>query len=168
MLVQMELQYMNDYVDRTVKAIDDGQLPQWITDHVREYQESSGKRGHLWDSTAVGGSGLAECLLLTTVGRSTGRTYTHPLLYGLDGDRVLIVASKGGADTHPQWYFNLLAAPRVTVQIASEIFPASARLAEGPERDRVWSIVTITYPPYIDYQAQTTRQIPVFILERCA
>jgi deazaflavin-dependent oxidoreductase (nitroreductase family) len=159
---------MNDYVDETVTALDDGELPGWISDHVRAYQASGGAQGHMWDSTAVGGSGLVPCLLLTTVGRRSGKHYTHPLLYGVDGDRFIIVASKGGADTQPQWYFNLLAHTAVTVQVQAEVFTATAAKASGQERSRLWTLMTTVYPPYLEYQAKTAREIPIFVLERSA
>ncbi len=157
---------MNDYVDETVAHIDRSELPQWISDHVRTYQESDGKEGHYWDATAVGGSGPVPCLLLTTVGRRSGKATTHPLVYGRDGDRYVIVGSKGGADTHPQWYFNLRAAPTVDVQVGPERFTATATLAAGDERRRLWSLMTRVCPPYEDYQAKTQREIPIFVLQR--
>lgn len=157
---------MNDYVDKTVEDIDRGALPQWITDHVRAYQESDGAQGHYWDATAVGGDGPVPCLLLTTIGRRSGKATTHPLVYGTDGDRYVIVASKGGADTHPQWYFNLRATPRVEVQVGQEKFIATATLASGDERRRLWLLMAGVCPPYTDYQAKTLREIPVFVLRR--
>jgi deazaflavin-dependent oxidoreductase (nitroreductase family) len=159
---------MKDYVDETVANIDRGELPQWISDHVRTYRESGGMQGHYWDATAVGGSGPVPCLLLTTVGRRSGKATTHPLVYGMDGDRYVIVGSKGGADTHPQWYFNLRAAPTVDVQAGPERFTATATLASGDERLRLWSLMTRVYPPYEDYQAKTQREIPIFVLQRQA
>ncbi len=157
---------MNDYVDKTVAAIDEGKLPAWITEHVRVYRETAGREGHLWDATAVGGTGPVPCLLLTTSGRRSGQPFTHPLLYGVDGEHFIIVASKGGADTQPQWYFNLLANPAVTVQVGAEVFTANATLATGTEHARLWALMTTLYPPYLDYQAKTSRQIPLFVLSR--
>jgi deazaflavin-dependent oxidoreductase (nitroreductase family) len=159
---------MNDYVDKTVAAIDEGKLPAWITDHVRVYRETAGREGHLWDATAVGGNGPVPCLLLTTIGRRSGQSFTHPLLYGVDGEHYVIVASKGGADTQPQWYFNLLANPAVTVQVGAEVFTANATLATGAEYARLWTLMTALYPPYLDYQAKTSRQIPLFALSKAA
>jgi len=76
-------------------------LPDWIRDHVRRYVESDGADGHLWDASIGGGTGLVPTLLLTTVGRKSGRAITLPLIYGKAGDGYAIVASKGGAPTHP-------------------------------------------------------------------
>src|SRR5690606_18329159 len=113
-------------------------------------------------STEFGGDGLQTCLLLKTVGRRSGKTYVHPLLYGQDGKNYVIVGSKGGADTHPSWYFNLLATPTVEVQVGPDELQVRATLATGAERVRLWALMTSVYPPYVDYQARTTREIPLF------
>ena len=157
---------MSEYLENVISALNAGDLPDWITDHVRAYQATGGREGHLWNATAVGGAGVVPCLLITTIGRRSGKPYTHPLLYGVDGSRYIIVASKGGADTQPQWYFNLLAAPLVSVQVQSELFQAQATLATGDERTRLWQLMTQVYPAYLDYQAKTAREIPIFILAR--
>ena len=114
----------------------------------------------------MAGRGLVPCLLLTTVGRKSGKSYTHPLLYGLDGVNQVIVASKGGSETQPQWYFNLLANPIITVQVKAEKFSARAILAEGATRERLWKLMTEVHPAYSDYQAKTSRELPVFSLEK--
>ncbi len=150
----------------TVDALDQGAVPDWIGEHVRRYQQSGGREGHLWDSSAVGGQGLVPCLLLKTVGRKSGKGYIHPLLYGVDGEGYVIVGSKGGSDTHPQWYHNLVATPEVEVQVGPDIFKARALLAEGAEHQRLWQLMTTHYPAYRDYQTRTSRVIPLFRLER--
>jgi deazaflavin-dependent oxidoreductase (nitroreductase family) len=76
------------------------------------------------------------------------------------------VGSKGGADSHPGWYFNLLENPQATLQVGPEEITVTARLAEGAERDRLWTQMAAIYPPYNDYQAKTSRPIPIFIFER--
>jgi len=152
-------------VDSTLDELDSGSLPSWITDHLNDYQQSNGEQGHFWDATEVGGTNEQPCLVLTTVGRRSGKIYDHPLLYGVDGDNYLIVGSKGGADTDPGWYFNLLASPAVELQVGKEKFVATARLAEGAEHERLWSIMTKVFPPYITYQNKTSRRIPIFVLE---
>jgi deazaflavin-dependent oxidoreductase (nitroreductase family) len=157
---------VNENVEKAVSEIDSGVLPEWIGDHLKQYRDTAGKAGHLWDSTSMGGAGTVPCLLLTAQGRRSGKLLTHPLVYGADGPRYVVVASKGGAETHPQWYFNLLAKPEVTVQVAADVFAASASLAQGSERTRLWELMTSVYPPYNDYQARTTRLIPLFILSR--
>ncbi|MEQ8662143.1 MAG: nitroreductase/quinone reductase family protein, partial [Gammaproteobacteria bacterium] len=108
-------------VKESADAIDAGVVPAWISDHLREYRESGGKAGHLWDATAFGGDGLQTCLLMTTVGRRSGKSHTHPLLYAADGENFVIVGSKGGSDTHPAWYHNLLAHPEVDLQVGTEV-----------------------------------------------
>jgi deazaflavin-dependent oxidoreductase (nitroreductase family) len=134
------------------------QLPDWIRDHLRKYQETNGAEGHLWNGV--------PCLLLTTTGSRSGRQLTLPLIYGRDGDRYLIVASRGGAPDHPAWYKNLAAQPAVRLQVGPEKFAARARTATGAERARLWKSMTQIWPAYDEYQAKTTREIPVVVLER--
>ena len=153
-------------LDTTLDELDKGAVPGWISDHLSEYQKSAGDRGHLWDATEVGGTSEQPCLLLRTIGKRSGKPYNHPLIYGMDGSNYLIVGSKGGADTHLSWYFNLLATPDVELQVGKEKFAATARLAEGQEYTRLWSHMIGVFPPYIEYQKKTSRQIPIFILER--
>ena len=88
-----------------------------------------------------------------------------PLIYGKDGDRHIIIASKGGAPEHPAWYLNLVAQPKVNVQVSDKKFHAVARVATGEERQRLWAMMTGVYPPYPDYQKNTDREIPVVVLE---
>ena len=134
------------------------QLPDWIREHLRKYQETNGAEGHLWNGV--------PCLLLTTTGSKSGRALTLPLIYGRDGDRYLIVASRGGAPDHPAWYKNLAAQPAVRLQVGAEKFAARARAASGTERARLWKVMTAIWPAYDEYQAKTTREIPVVVLER--
>ena len=127
-------------------------------EHVRRYEETDGEVGYLWNG--------ATCLVLTTHGRRTGETRKHALICGFDGDRCVVVASKGGAPAHPIWYLNLVADPEVGVQVRGDRFRAVARTAEGAERDRLWSLMTGVWPNYDQYKERTTRQIPVVVLER--
>ena len=140
-------------------------LPDWIRDHVRRYVESDGADGHLWDASIGGGTGLVPTLLLTTVGRKSGRAITLPLIYGKAGDGYAIVASKGGAPTHPAWYLNLCAQPDVDVQVEARRFRARARTATGEERTALWSQMVEVYAPYTEYQGRAEREIPVVVLE---
>jgi proline iminopeptidase len=128
-------------------------------EHVRRYIETDGKEGHIWREGST-------VLLLTTTGRKTGNQSTTPLIYGLDGANPVIVASKGGAPEDPGWYLNLSKTPEVDVQIEGERFHARARDAAGEERDRLWAAMNEIWPHYEEYQANTTRQIPVVVLER--
>jgi proline iminopeptidase len=89
-----------------------------------------------------------------------------PLIYGETGGKYVVVASKGGAPTHPGWYLNLVAQPAVEVQVAADRFRATARTVTGDERSRLWQTMAAIYPPYNAYQAKTQREIPVVVLER--
>jgi proline iminopeptidase len=128
-------------------------------EHVRRYRETNGEEGHIWREGST-------ILLLTTTGRKSGNKTTTPLIYGLDGDNPVIVASKGGAPEHPGWYKNLVANPAAEVQILGETFPVRARDAEGEERERLWQTMNGIWKHYDEYQTKTDRQIPVVVLER--
>lgn len=108
----------------------------------------------------------APVLLLTTVGRKSGQRRVAPLIYGRDGERLLLVASKGGMDHHPLWYRNLAANPDVEVQIGAETTPMRARTASREEKAALWPAMVKVYRDYDDYQARTARDIPLVILER--
>lgn len=142
-----------------------GELPQWIVDHLDEYERDP-EKGHLWDARPFGGGEKTPCLLLTTRGRKTGRQITLPLIYGRDGEDVVIVGSKGGAAENPAWMKNLLANPNVGVQVAADQYQATARVSSGAERARLWEMMVGVYPPYRDYQTRTKREIPVVVLTR--
>ncbi|MEQ8486835.1 MAG: nitroreductase family deazaflavin-dependent oxidoreductase [Pseudomonadales bacterium] len=135
-------------------------LPDWIRDHIQQYLDSGGTEGHLWNGVPT--------LLLTTLGRRSGRWQLLPLIYGQDGDRLVLVASKGGHPSHPAWYLNLDAHPEVGVQVGAARFAATARTARGDERARLWAVMRGIWPQYDDYQAATDREIPVVVLERSA
>lgn len=152
-------------VDKTVRDLAGGELPAWIGDHLRVYLETGGREGHLWDASAAGGMPATPCLLLTTVGRRSGERRTMPLIYGSDGERLIVIGSKGGADTQPTWYLNLLANPLVELQVATRQMQARARIATGDERTRLWQQMVAAYPPYTDYQRKTRREIPVVVFE---
>jgi deazaflavin-dependent oxidoreductase (nitroreductase family) len=128
-------------------------------EHVRVYRETDGREGHSWREGST-------ILLLTTAGRTTGLPRTVPLIYGLDGDNPVVVASKGGAPNHPGWYRNLVKTPEVDVQILGERFAARARTTEGDERERLWRLMNGVWPHYDEYQTRTERVIPVVVLER--
>ncbi len=141
------------------------ELPEWIRDHVRRYQESDGADGHMWDSSVAGGSGLIPTLLLTTTGRKSGRELILPLIYGESDNAYVIIASKGGFPQHPAWYHNLSAEPEVEIQVKAEHLRAKARTATGDERSRLWNQMVEIYSPYTTYQQRTEREIPVVVLE---
>lgn len=106
-------------------------------------------------------------LILTTRGAKTGEPREHPLVYHQDGDRIVIVASKGGAPTNPAWYHNLVANPEVTVELAGETFPARAVVVDDDgEYERLYARHAELMPGFNDYRRKTTRRIPVILLER--
>ena len=115
-----------------------------------------------------GALGRMPVLLLTTTGRKSGQPRTWPLGYFRDGERIVIAASANGEPAHPAWYLNLVANPRVTVQIGQEAIPMLAETAAGAERERLWAQLTGDFPNFAGYQQKTTRQIPVVILTRVA
>jgi deazaflavin-dependent oxidoreductase (nitroreductase family) len=106
----------------------------------------------------------APVLLLTTVGRKSGAPRVAPLIYGRDGERVLLVASKGGMDHHPLWYHNLVANPDVEVQIGADVRRMTARTASPAEKQALWPKMVAVYRDYDDYQARTARDIPLVVL----
>jgi deazaflavin-dependent oxidoreductase (nitroreductase family) len=130
-------------------------------DHVRRYRETGGEIGYVWNGV--------PSLILTTTGRKSGQPRDTPLICaadGEDGNTYVVIASQGGAPTHPQWYYNLTANPQVRVQVKNDIFAATARIAEGEERDRLWRLMAEAWPSFDVYQTRTDRVIPVVVLER--
>jgi deazaflavin-dependent oxidoreductase (nitroreductase family) len=105
-------------------------------------------------------------LLLTTTGARSGRTLTKPLGFTRDGEHYVVIASKAGAPTNPAWYHNLVANPRVTLEVGGERFEAQASVAQGAERERLYAQQAAQIPVFAEYQRRTTRQIPVVVLER--
>lgn len=147
------------------EARETSKLPPWIQNHLDRYLATNGEDGYLWDATVGGGKGMVPTLLLTTIGRKSGRSLTLPLIFGRSGRDYVVVASKGGAPNHPAWYLNLQAHPEVHVQVKAEKFDARARTAQGAERAKLWKQLVEIYGPYEQYQKKTERQIPVVVLE---
>jgi deazaflavin-dependent oxidoreductase (nitroreductase family) len=141
------------------------ELPGWIQDHLARYLATGGADGYLWDASLGGGTGMVPTLLLTTKGRKSGKLLTLPLIFGQFGPNYVVVASKGGAPTHPAWYTNLQAAPEVQVQVKAKKFTARAHTAESAERATLWPKMVEIYGPYEQYQTKTDRQIPVVVLQ---
>lgn len=125
-------------------------------EHVRRYRETDGEVGYLWNGVPT--------LLLTTKGRRSGEPRTSALIFAQDGDDFLIVASKGGAPVHPNWYHNLSADPDVEIQVRARRTKAAARTASDEERPRLWKILTEVWPNYDAYVSRTERIIPVVVL----
>jgi deazaflavin-dependent oxidoreductase (nitroreductase family) len=137
---------------------DDDQL--FGAEHVRVYRETGGERGYHWRGTTI--------LLLTTKGRKSGEQRTTPLIHRTDGDRWVVIASKGGAPDHPAWFKNLAESPDdVEIQVKDERIPVRAVVVEDDaERERLWKLMTEDWPDYDEYQKKTDRKIPVVAFER--
>jgi len=128
---------------------------------IDEFRASGGKVGGEFADTPL--------LILHSVGAKSGRTHVTALMYQDlgQGQVVAVFASKGGAPTNPDWYHNLVANPRVTVELGAETFEAMARVAFGEERMLIWSAWKQRYPFFAQFERKTKREIPVVILE-CA
>ncbi len=109
---------------------------------------------------------VRSLLLLTTRGAKSGRERTNPLAYSRDGDRIFVIASKGGAPKNPDWYRNLRANPKATVEVGPERFEANASVAEGAERRRLYDLRASHMPAFKAYEEKTSPEIPVVVLER--
>jgi F420H(2)-dependent quinone reductase len=111
-----------------------------------------------------GRMGKSPIMLLNTVGRKTGRKRTSPLLYVMDGEDFVIIASKGGAPTHPAWYLNLKANPDATVEVGDREVRVRAEEVDSEEKVRLWQKMIEMYPTYDDYKTKTEREIPLLVL----
>jgi deazaflavin-dependent oxidoreductase (nitroreductase family) len=127
-------------------------------EHVRVYRETDGERGYNWRGQTI--------LLLSTKGRVSGEERTTPLIHRTDDGTWVVVASRGGAPDHPDWYKNLRADPEATIQVKGERIPVRATVASGEDRARLWQLMTERWPAYDQYQQKTSREIPVVVLER--
>jgi deazaflavin-dependent oxidoreductase (nitroreductase family) len=131
---------------------------QFNQDLIEEFRANGGK--------VTGQFAKAPLLLLTTTGAKTGQRRTSPLVYTTDGDRLVVIASKGGAPTNPDWFRNLVANPEVTVELPGETFAARASVPEGEARQRLFDRQAAVMPGFAEYQRNTTRRLPVVVLER--
>jgi deazaflavin-dependent oxidoreductase (nitroreductase family) len=125
---------------------------------IEEFHANAGKVG--------GPFAGAPMLLLHTTGAKSGRQRVNPLVYLPDGDRYVIIASKGGAPTNPDWYHNLVAHPDTTIDVGTETIPVSAEVLKGEERDRLYARQASLRPAFAEYQQKTARRIPVIALRR--
>ena len=124
--------------------------------HAGVYRATGGK--------LFGRMGKSPILLLNTVGRKSGKKRTSPLLYVMDGEDFVVIASKGGAATHPAWYLNLRANPEATVEIGDREVQVEAEVADPEDKARLWQKMVEMYPAYDAYQEKTEREIPLLIL----
>jgi deazaflavin-dependent oxidoreductase (nitroreductase family) len=129
----------------------------WNAKTIEEFRANGGKVGGNFEG--------APLLLLHHIGAKTGTERVNPVMYQAVGRDYAVFASKGGAPTNPDWYHNLLANPDATIEIGAGTKAVHARVAEGDERERIWSTQKERYPGFAEYEAKTTRQIPVVILE---
>ena len=125
---------------------------------IEEFRANKGKVGGMFSG--------APLLLLTTTGAKSGQPRVAPLAYTTDNGRWVVIASKGGAPTHPDWFFNLRANPEVRVEVGTESFPARATITKGAERQRLFDQMAAQMPNFAEYQRNTTRRLPVIVLER--
>jgi deazaflavin-dependent oxidoreductase (nitroreductase family) len=125
---------------------------------IKEFRANQGRVGGAMEAMPI--------LLLTMIGAKTRRTLTRPLCYSREGDRLVVIASYGGAPRNPPWYHNLVANPLVTVEVGTEKFKARAAKTSGAERQRLFDAQAQLIPFFDDYQKKAKRQIPVLTLTR--
>jgi deazaflavin-dependent oxidoreductase (nitroreductase family) len=133
-------------------------VSEWNKAIVEEFRANSGKVGGQFADRPL--------LLLHTTGAKSGQQRINPLVYSTEGDRLVVVASKGGAPTNPDWYYNVIANPLVTVEVGTEQFQAQAAVAEEPERTHLFDQMAAEMPGFADYQRNTPRILPVITLRR--
>jgi deazaflavin-dependent oxidoreductase (nitroreductase family) len=129
----------------------------WNTGIIEEFRANGGKVGGQFEG--------APLLLLHSTGAKSGSERVNPMMYLADGDNLVVFASKAGAPTSPDWYHNLVANPTASVEVGARTIAVVAHVAEGATRERLWSRQKELYPGFADYEAKTTRQIPVVVLE---
>jgi deazaflavin-dependent oxidoreductase (nitroreductase family) len=125
---------------------------------IEEFRANNGKVGGPFEDAAI--------VLLTTTGAKSGQPRVYPVVYRTDGGRIYVFASKAGAPTNPDWYYNLVAHPDISVEVGSDTFDVTATEIKGAERDRIYADQAREFPGFADYQANTDRVIPVIALDR--
>ncbi len=129
----------------------------WNKGIIEEFRANGGKVGGQFEG--------APLLLLHSTGAKSGQAWVNPIMYLADGDNFVVFASKAGAPTSPDWYHNLIANPRASVEVGEATVNVVAKVAEGDTRERLWSTQKELYPGFAEYEAKTTRLIPVVVLE---
>jgi deazaflavin-dependent oxidoreductase (nitroreductase family) len=133
---------------------------EWVANQVEIYEGSGGTEGLTLRDTGL------PVIVVTNTGNKTGAIRKTPLMRVADGPNYVLVGSKGGAPTNPVWVYNLKAEPRVEIRDKTEVFQMRAReVSDLAERERLWEIAVVAYPPYADYKLKTDRAIPVFLAE---
>ena len=130
----------------------------WNKQIIQEFRSNDGKVGGYFEAMTL--------LLLHTTGAKSGLPRINPVVTMPDGDRFVIMASKAGRPTNPDWYYNLIANPEVSVEVGTEKFEALATVVQEPERSELFAKMASMYPVYAEYQQKTTRIIPVIVLTR--
>jgi deazaflavin-dependent oxidoreductase (nitroreductase family) len=140
-------------------------LVKWSSDQLSAYIDSGGVEGHILDMRFLGGYRYATMLLLRYVGRKSGRTMIQCLGYAQFGEEIMILASKAGADVHPQWYLNIKAGSPLAFQVATQAFAATWRQPVGDELDAAWTWGIKAHPLWGNYRTVATREIPLILLK---
>ena len=133
-------------------------MEDWNKKIIEEFRANKGKVGGPFEG--------ANLLLLHTKGAKSGLERINPVMYFTDGDRYVVIASKGGADTHPDWYRNILANPNLSVEVGTEKFPVTAKVTSEPERTKLYEKMESISSGFTDYKSKTSRTIPVITLTR--
>ena len=129
----------------------------WNKGIIDEFRANGGKVGGPFEG--------APLLLLHTIGAKSGQARVNPMMYLADGDNYVVFASKAGAPTNPDWYHNLVANPRASIEVGDKTINVVAHVADDQTREPLWSTQKERYPGFADYEAKTDRQIPVVVLE---
>jgi len=124
---------------------------------IEEFRANEGKVGGRFEGRTL--------LLLHTIGAKSGQERVNPVAYTRDDERYVIIASKGGAPDHPDWYYNILARRVLTVEVGTETFQVIAKVAKEPERTRLFNKMVESFPGFDDYRRRTDRELPVIILK---
>ena len=130
----------------------------WNAQIINEFRANEGKVGGVFEG--------APMLILHSTGAKSGLARVHPLMYQAVGDRFAIFASKAGAPSNPDWYYNVVANPQTSIEVGSETVEVTARVAEGDERNEIWERQKALFPTFAEYEQKTSRVIPVIVLER--
>jgi deazaflavin-dependent oxidoreductase (nitroreductase family) len=137
----------------------------WVSEHRELYLQSGGTKGHIMDIEAVGGYSLGAHCLVKFTGRKSGKVFITALCYSIVAGEVVICASKGGADVHPEWYNNISVADHVEFQVGTQAYRGTWREPTGAERDKVWAVMVDNFPFYANYQKSTSRTIPLVMMK---
>lgn len=130
---------------------------EWNARIIEEFRANDGKVGGQFEG--------APLLLLHTTGAKSGKERVNPMMYQRVGDAYAVFASKAGAPSNPDWFHNLRAHPEATIEVGTDTLAVTARVAEGDEREQIWTRQKQDYPGFADYEAKTSREIPVVVLE---